>query len=272
MTEKIVGLDNPELNQVANTIWERISGPWDDDFGPDGNQHNTYITDPVTDRLLDLKPGETVLDIACGAGRYARRMAENGATVVGVDRSAEFLRRASANSEKAGVDADFKRVDATDFDQLIALGEEKFDAINCTMGLMNIASLTPMARALTRLLKPAGRFVFFVAHPVFGRPNARRTIEDDHRTGTSRHTITTWDYLDGTPDRGFSLRNQAEKQYFFDRPIGMLLNVFFEHGLVLDRLEEPVFPAEVEARRPTGWANFNLMPFSMACRLRRATG
>ena len=168
MTEKIVGLDNPELNQEANDIWDRIAGPWDEDFGPDGNQHNAYITDPVTDRLLDLKQGETVLDIACGAGRYARR-----------------------------------------------------------------------------------------------------NIEGDHSTGTSRHTITSWDYLDATPDMGLSVRNQAEKQYFSDRPIGMLLNAFFEHGLVMDRLEEPVFPDEVENPRPTGWANFKLIPFSMVCRMRR---
>jgi hypothetical protein len=32
MTEKIIGLDNPELNQEANAIWERISGPWDDEM------------------------------------------------------------------------------------------------------------------------------------------------------------------------------------------------------------------------------------------------
>jgi hypothetical protein len=49
----------------------------------------------------------------------------------------------------------------------------------------------------------------------------------------------------------------------------MLLNACFEHGLVIDRLEEPVFPDEVENPRPTGWANFKLIPFSMACRLRR---
>jgi hypothetical protein len=137
------------------------------------------------------------------------------------------------------------------------------------MGLMNMASITPLARALPGLIKPGGRFVFFVAHPVFGRASARRKIEDDHSTRTSRHTITSWDYLDATPDMGLSVRKQAEKQYFFDRPIGMLLNAFFEHGLVMDRLEEPVFPDEVENPRPTGWANFKLMPFSMACRLRR---
>ena len=225
--------------------------------------------DLVTDRLLDLKQGETVLDIACGAGRYARRMAEYGANGVGIDQSAEFLNLARTNSKQTGVDIDFKRVDATDFDQLIALGDERFDAANCTMGLMNVASITPLARALPGLIKPGGRFVFFVAHPVFGRASARRKIEDDHSTRTSRHTITSWDYLDATPDMGLSVRKQAEKQYFFDRPIGMLLNAFFEHGLVMDRLEEPVFPDEVENPRPTGWANFKLIPFSMACRLRR---
>jgi SAM-dependent methyltransferase len=110
------------------------------------------------------------------------------------------------------------------------------------MGLMNMASLTPLARAIPRLLKPGGRFVFIVGHPVFGRASPRRIIEDDHSTGTQRHAITPWDYLDAAPDMGFSHRNQAEKQYFFDRPIDMLLNVFFEHGLVMDRLEEPAFP------------------------------
>ena len=228
------------------------------------------MLDPVSDRLLNLKPGDVVLDIACGGGRYALRMAERGTTVVGVDQSAEFLRRAKAMSKQTGVEAEFKRVDATDFDQLIALGEEKFDAINCTMGLMNMASLSPLARALPRLLMPGGRFVFTVVHPVLARANARLNLESDQITGTERRTVTTWDYLDATPDMGFSLRNQPEKQYFFDRPIGMLLNVFFEHGLVMDRLEEPAFPDDVEGRQTMSWPNFKLIPFAMAGRLRRA--
>jgi ubiquinone/menaquinone biosynthesis C-methylase UbiE len=271
MTEKNVGLDNPELNQEANAIWERISGPWDDEMGPIGESFFTQVSDPVADRLLDLKSGEVALDIACGAGRYARHMAEKGVTTIGVDHAEEFLSRARAMSEKSGIDVKFKHVDATDFDQLIALGEEKFDAINCTMGLMNMASLTPLARAIPRLLKPGGRFVFIVAHPVFGRASARRVVEDDHSTGTQRHSITSWDYLDATPDMGFSHRNQTEKQYFFDRPIEMLLNVFFEHGMVMDRLEEPAFHDEMKGSRSTAWANFKLMPFFMAVRLRRIT-
>ena len=85
-------------------------------------------------------------------------------------------------SKQTGITVEFERVDATDFDALVALGEEKFDAINCTMGLMNMASLTPLARALPRLLKPGGRFVFVIAHPAFGRPSVQLNIENDPST------------------------------------------------------------------------------------------
>ena len=233
MSRHVVGSDHPELNDEANAIWDRIAGPWDDESGEEGSHLHRYVIDPISDRLLALSPGDVVLDIACGGGRYARRMAEKGTTVVGADQSTEFLRRAVAVSEQTGIDVEFKRVDATDYDQLIALGEETFDAINCTMGVMNMASLTPLARALPKLLRPKGRFVFTISHPVFARNNVRFAVEQDPSWGQQRHTITTWDYLDAAPDMGIGVRNQPEKQYFFDRPTGLLLNVFFENGLVM---------------------------------------
>lgn len=137
------------------------------------------------------------------------------------------------------------------------------------MGVMNMASLTPLARALPKLLRPEGRFVFTVSHPVFARNNVRFAVEQDPSWGQQRHTITKWDYLDATPDMGIGVRNQPEKRYFFDRPTGLLLNVFFENGLVMDRLEEPAFPEEVTGSRPTSWASYKLIPPVLAGRLRR---
>jgi SAM-dependent methyltransferase len=47
--------------------------------------------------LLRLSPGDVVLDLACGHGRHALPLAEAGAEVVGLDRSADYLRRAAAS-------------------------------------------------------------------------------------------------------------------------------------------------------------------------------
>src|SRR5207244_9203024 len=62
---------------------------------------------------------------------------------------------------------DYRLVDLTREDQTAALGTRAFDAAVCNMALMDIASITPMLRAVWQTLKPGGRFVFSVPHPCF---------------------------------------------------------------------------------------------------------
>jgi 2-polyprenyl-3-methyl-5-hydroxy-6-metoxy-1,4-benzoquinol methylase len=88
-----------ELNKQAREIWNRLAGWWDDKIG-DGNGFQDLLIEPATERLLELRPGERVLDIACGAGRFARRMAELGATVVAIDQADSFIQRACQRTTK----------------------------------------------------------------------------------------------------------------------------------------------------------------------------
>jgi hypothetical protein len=53
-------------------IWDSKADSWDDLHGEDGNDfHHTLVSPPV-ERLLALRPGERVLDIAWGTGMLAR--------------------------------------------------------------------------------------------------------------------------------------------------------------------------------------------------------
>lgn len=54
-------------------------------------------------RLLDPQPGERVADLFCGVGNFALAIARSGATVVGVEGSAELVRRAASNAEVNGL-------------------------------------------------------------------------------------------------------------------------------------------------------------------------
>jgi SAM-dependent methyltransferase len=74
--------------------------------------------------LLELAPGKRVLDAPCGYGRLARRLAERGAVVVGVDQAADQLERAEMDRGAIGVEA----LRYVRRDLRLPLGEEGFDA------------------------------------------------------------------------------------------------------------------------------------------------
>jgi 2-polyprenyl-3-methyl-5-hydroxy-6-metoxy-1,4-benzoquinol methylase len=58
-------------------------------------------------RLLGLQSGMRVLDVACGHGRIANRLAQLGCEVVGIDNSAMFLEVA----RQAGRPVDYRLAD-----------------------------------------------------------------------------------------------------------------------------------------------------------------
>jgi SAM-dependent methyltransferase len=58
-------------------------------------------------RMLELTPGMAVLDLACGHGRIANRLATMGAEVTGLDATPLFLERARQEARARGLDIDF---------------------------------------------------------------------------------------------------------------------------------------------------------------------
>jgi SAM-dependent methyltransferase len=75
-------------------------------------------------RLLELQPGMDVLDLACGHGRIANRLAERGARVTGLDATPLFLERARADAERRGVEVDYVEGDMRELPW-----ESRFDRI-----------------------------------------------------------------------------------------------------------------------------------------------
>ncbi|MSQ37606.1 MAG: hypothetical protein EXR61_04755 [Chloroflexi bacterium] len=70
-------MDDPKQRSLL--AWEANADHWDAKFGTDGNDDRKLLIGPTTERLLGLRTRETVLDVACGNGVFARRMTELGA-------------------------------------------------------------------------------------------------------------------------------------------------------------------------------------------------
>lgn len=238
-------------------------------MGEEGNRTHRRLVAPPTERLLDISVGETVLEAACGAGIFARRMAELGASAVAFDATEAFLDIARKRTAEYADRIELRRIDATDEGELMALGEGRFDAAVCSMALMDMADIRPLASALPRLLKPGGRFVFTVPHPCFNMASARRAAEEEDRDGELKtvYYAKISEYITPTAGRGVGIPGQPAPQYYFDRPLSVLFKTFFDAGFVMDALEEPVAEMRSDSDRALSWSRLPEIPSVLAARM-----
>jgi trans-aconitate methyltransferase len=100
--------------------------------------------------LLGPRPGERILDLGCGTGHLTAALAAAGATVVGMDQSAEML----AQARQAHPSLTFVQGDARAF-----AFAEPFDAVFSNAVLHWVRPAEAAARCVRACLKPGGRFV-----------------------------------------------------------------------------------------------------------------
>ncbi|HYN87060.1 MAG TPA: class I SAM-dependent methyltransferase [Ardenticatenaceae bacterium] len=258
-----------DLTGETRDIWEQNASFWDDYVG-EGNQFHRLLVAPATERLLAIRPDEVVLDIACGNGSFSRRLAELGAQVVAFDFSATFIERARARTIEYAERIEYRVADATDREQLLALGARRFDAAVSNMALMDMPTIDPLLAALSQLLKPGGRFVFSVMHPCFNSYRTIKVVEEDDRDGqlVTNYTVKVSAYSTPTAFKGLGIIGQPAPHYYFHRPISLLLNSAFGAGFVLDGIEEPVFGSDANPSRPFSWSNYKEIPPALVVRLR----
>lgn len=202
MTEE-QALADRRLVPETRAIWDSKAEFWDARMG-EGNAFQLVLVGPAAEQLLMLQPGERVLDIACGNGVFARRLARLGGCVTATDFSPRFLELARSRSAASGEEIDYRLADATEEEQLVALGEGRFDAVVCNMALMDMPVIDPLFRAVRRLPRPHRRFVFAVPHPAFNSNAASHIMELEDRVGELVETrgIKLRDYLHVPPGKG----------------------------------------------------------------------
>jgi 2-polyprenyl-3-methyl-5-hydroxy-6-metoxy-1,4-benzoquinol methylase len=266
--------DVRQANEETRAAWNANAAFWDGHMG-EGNDWVEVLVWPATVRLLQLRPGERVLDVACGNGLTSRRLAAMGAEVVAFDFSSEMIAHARQRTVEHADRITYYVLDSTDQAALLALGERQFDAALCSMALFDIAEIGPLARALARLLRPGGRFVFSVLHPCFngGQMALLGELEDREGQIVTVYSVKVWGYIEPKSTHGRALAGQPKPQLYFHRPLQVLFGTHFEAGFALDGLEEPTFPADHPAgRNALSWGgNFHHLPPVLVARMRMAS-
>jgi 2-polyprenyl-3-methyl-5-hydroxy-6-metoxy-1,4-benzoquinol methylase len=139
---------------VVDDIWRNV--PLDRPF--DERSLRFVFETLATVASADRRP--RVLDLGCGDGRYAAKLAAAGFDVTGVDASREALERAARAHPEL-------RLASLEADGRLPLADSSFDAIACINVLEHVADTQTLMSEARRVLVPGGRFT--VAVPWHGR-------------------------------------------------------------------------------------------------------
>ena len=125
---------------------------------------------PVAARLLEgirLRPGQSVLDVACGTGIVARvaapRVAPSG-RVVGLDLNRGMLAVARARAAEADLGIEWREGDGSS----LPFADASFDVVACSQGLQFFPDKVRVLREMWRVVAPGGA----LALGLFGAPSA----------------------------------------------------------------------------------------------------
>lgn len=117
------------------------------------------ITDALEERLLldriDPVRGLRVLDVGCGDGVLATRLAQDGAQVTGLDASADMIAAARSRAKAAGVDVDLVEGDAGN----LPFPGGHFDRVVSVATLCFVDDPRRAIREMVRVLQPGGRLI-----------------------------------------------------------------------------------------------------------------
>ncbi|MEU1677395.1 methyltransferase domain-containing protein [Streptomyces roseifaciens] len=150
-----------EVYDEKGWLWEIFMGQnlhigWWDDEAPEVDPKDR-LTDVLIEQVA-LRPGQHLLDIGCGQGRPALRLAEaSGGEVTGITVSAEQVAAGTEAAAGAGL-ADRVRFALADVSEL-PYADGEFDAAWAMESLMYLGDRPAALREIARVLKPGGVFV-----------------------------------------------------------------------------------------------------------------
>ena len=160
ITSEQVGAYYDQLVQYYRMVWDGNlhMGYWKDD---DPNASLQVAQENLTDILVErtpVGPGKKVLDVGCGFGRPAIKLAEKtGCSVEGITISREQAAEANRYAQERGLSerAVFRHMDA----MAMTFEPDSFDAVWAFECLFHMPDRVQVLRQIARVLRPGGRLI-----------------------------------------------------------------------------------------------------------------
>ena len=217
--------------------WEHHAAWWQAEFTEGADPEYTEQILPLV--VAHTEPGTLVLDLGCGEGQVARELVDRlGCRVIGADPA---MAQVAEASRRDGGPAYLQAVAGR-----LPLGDATVDQVVACLVFEHIASVDGALDEVRRVLRPGGRFLLLLNHPLLQTPGSGWV--DDHMVDPPEQYWQLGPYL---PEA--ETVEQVQRGVFITfhhRPLSRYLNGASARGLRLEHVEEPAPPPGFLALAP----------------------
>jgi len=213
--------------QKNNTSWDNVAN-WYDNLIKNDNSYQNKVILPNILRLLDIRPGNEILDLGCGTGFFANEFQKNGAKVIGVDIGKELIDIAKKNYK------DIKFI-VSDSSNLKFIDDNSIDKITIILALQNIENIKDTINECYRILKNNGMLFIVLNHPVLRIPKKTSWIIEKNNISRRIDQYLTESKIKIEMHPG--LKNN-KYTVSFHRPLQTYFKILDNSGFYIKRLEE----------------------------------
>ena len=184
----------------------------------EGSLVNSYYERPAILALAGDVTGRRILDAGCGSGPLYAALRDLGATVTGIDSSAEMLRLAR---QRLGAGASLH---LSDLRAPLPFANDSFDDVVASLVLHYLEDWAAPLAELRRILTPGGRLIASVDHPFQSQAQAG--------PGANYFATREWSFQ-------WMLDGHSARMSFWHRPLHAMTDAFVGAGFRIAVISEP---------------------------------
>lgn len=218
-------------NDNKDTSWQSVAGWYNKKLSSGGSYYHEHVVIPGSVKLLNLMPGDSLLDLGCGNGHILSQLPSK-VYYQGVDLAADLIKYAQENTFRPNTF--FEHADIT---SPLNLNKTNFSHCSIVLALQNVKDPEAVIKNAAKHLTKDGKFLIVINHPYFRIPKFT-SWEVDHRRKLQYRRVDAYLSSRKIPIDMNPGQEQEKSTWSFHHPLSSYTSMLKKNNFVITEIEE----------------------------------